>query len=253
MPDSLAGILVLRRPSTWRLLFQTARIRFDMLGALTTIPSEDFKNLYQSPSEITKSTRRTREWTIPQLRAAQISSGRILSLGCGNGADVMEMRSAGYDALGIDLYPPIPEARPWFKLAPAWELPFPAQSFDAVVCLEVIEHIPHEKRSDTATEMKRIIRPGGAIILATPNRFFPVDEHAAFLRLHSPFRDDTLSCAEIEQLFGLHAQTLSWKKYFQFARFGKAEKLLHWSIAMFDIPVLHRSALNPHLFLLLRL
>lgn len=223
-----------------------------MLGALTEIPAADFKNLYHAPEEIRKAARRTREWTVPQLRMAGVSSGGVLSLGCGSGADIVEMRSAGYDARGIDLYPPIPEAQPWFKLASGWELPFAAQSFDAVVCLEVIEHIPHDKRRDTAAEMKRVVRPGGVIILATPNRFFPVDEHATFLRVHSPFRDDTLSCAEAERLFGLRAQTLSWKRYFQFARFGKAEKLLHIPVAMFDLPFLHRSALNPHLFLLFR-
>lgn len=223
-----------------------------MLGALTEIPAADFKNRYHSPEEIRKTARRTREWTVPQLQRAGVSSGDVLSLGCGNGEDIVEMRSAGYDAQGIDLYPPIPEAQPWFKLASGWELPFAAQSFHAVVCLEVIEHIPQDKRRATAAEMKRVLRPGGVIILATPNRLFPVDEHATFLRFHSPFQDDTLSCAEAEGLFGLPAQTLSWKKYFQFARFGKAEKLLHLPIAVFDVPFLHRSALNPHLFLLFR-
>jgi len=224
-----------------------------MLGALTEIPAEDFKNLYHSPAEVTKTARRTREWTLPQLREAGVSSGgSVLSLGCGNGADLVTMRSEGYAAQGIDLYPPIPEAQPWFKLGSGWELPFAAQSFDAVVCLEVIEHIQHEKRAATAAEIRRVVRPGGVIIIATPNRFFPVDEHSTFLRIHSPFRDDTLSCSELERLFRLPAQTLTWKKYFQFARFGKAEKLLHLPIAVFDIPLLHRSPLNPHLFLLFR-
>jgi hypothetical protein len=95
----------------------------------------------------------------------------------------------------------------------------------------------------------RVIRPGGFIVVATPNRYFPADEHAKWLRIHSPFRDDTLSSKELGELFGRKARTLTWKGYFQFERFGVVGAGINKAVALFDNRLLHRSALNPHLFL----
>ena len=159
------------------------------------------------------------------------------------------MRQQGYEAFGIDLYPPADEARPWATIAMANALPFAANHFDAVVCLEVIEHVPVPDRSAAASELLRVTRPGGLVVIATPNRYFPVDEHAAWLRFHSPFRDETLSCRELQSLFGRAAQTLTWKGYFQLERFGPVKTVLNKTMGIFDIAFLHRSPLNPHLFL----
>lgn len=221
-----------------------------MIDALTAVT--DFDARYLQPHEIKKTERRTREWTIPRLIESGVTAGRVLSAGCGNGADIGVLRSLGYDAYGVDLYDPIPEAMPWFHLAGADAMPFESTAFDAVICLEVIEHIPHRLRQKAAKEMRRVLRRGGIIIVATPNRLFPADEHSDFLRFHSPFHDDTLSVGEIEQLFEAKARPLTWARYFAFERFGLVGKLLPVPLAIFDIPILHRSPLNPHLFLELR-
>jgi SAM-dependent methyltransferase len=48
------------------------------------------------------------------------------------------------------------------------ELPFPPDSFDLVVCFEVIEHVDgHERVLD---EMRRVLRPGGTLLISSPNR-----------------------------------------------------------------------------------
>ncbi|PYP91434.1 MAG: hypothetical protein DMG65_07575 [Candidatus Angelobacter sp. Gp1-AA117] len=217
--------------------------------SLTEVPFSDFSNLYLSEHQCAKTRRRTRDWTIPVLKQCGIQSGRVLSAGCGNGMDLIEMRQQGYEAFGIDLYPPADEARPWATIAMANALPFAANHFDAVVCLEVIEHVPVPDRSAAASELLRVTRPGGLVVIATPNRYFPVDEHAAWLRFHSPFRDETLSCRELQSLFGRAAQTLTWKGYFQLERFGPVKTVLNKTMGIFDIAFLHRSPLNPHLFL----
>jgi hypothetical protein len=95
------------------------------------------------------------------------------------------------------------------------------------------------------------LREGGVIIIATPNRFFPLDEHGEPFRVHSPFQDETLTAKEIEQLFGGTAQCLSWSKYFAFERMPAAG-IIKPFIPLFEWPVLHRSPCNPHLFLALR-
>jgi SAM-dependent methyltransferase len=211
-----------------------------------------FSSRYISEHENKKSARRTREWTIPSLKRSGVHSGRILSVGCANGIDVVEMRKNGYESFGIDMYPPDQTAAQWCQIASASAIPFADQSFDAIVMLDVIEHIPHEERPKVGMECLRVLRPGGIVILATPNRLFPVDEHGKFgIRIHSPFRDDTVSAKDLERLFRGRATALSWKKYFVFEGLPIA-KVLKPFMPILDLPLVHRSLLNPHLFLALR-
>ena len=47
------------------------------------------------------------------------------------------------------------------------ELPWPENTFDCVVCCEVIEHIVDTDR--LLSELKRVLKPGGVLVLSTPN------------------------------------------------------------------------------------
>jgi SAM-dependent methyltransferase len=73
----------------------------------------------------------------------------VLDFGCGIGAMVRHLRSAGIEAYGIELDRPgirdnLPEdIQPYVKLyGGAFPLPFPDKSFTSVVCSEVLEHLP---------------------------------------------------------------------------------------------------------------
>jgi SAM-dependent methyltransferase len=48
-------------------------------------------------------------------------------------------------------------------------LPYPAASFDLINCMEVIEHIPREHSHATVAELRRVLRPGGILLISTPN------------------------------------------------------------------------------------
>jgi SAM-dependent methyltransferase len=83
------------------------------------------------------------------------------------------------------------------------DLPFPADSFDVVVCFEVIEHVEgHDRVLD---ELRRVLRPGGTLLISSPNR----DVYAPGNPYHvHEFLPDELRGA-LEQRFahvGLHGQ-----------------------------------------------
>lgn len=58
----------------------------------------------------------------------------------------------------------------------ATDLPFADASFDVVLCLETMEHLPAPARATAATELLRVLRPGGRLVVT-----FPCGETAARL------------------------------------------------------------------------
>ena len=44
-------------------------------------------------------------------------------------------------------------------------LPFPAEQFDVVTCVSVLEHLPETARLRGLSEMARVLRPGGRLIV----------------------------------------------------------------------------------------
>lgn len=79
------------------------------------------------------------------------------------------------------------------------KLPFADNSFNIVTCTEVIEHLEHYR--ETIREMHRVLRPGGALVLTTPNilnlksriRFLIFGFHNLFGPLH--FKESALHSA----------------------------------------------------------
>lgn len=55
-------------------------------------------------------------------------------------------------------------------VAPAHDLPLADDSLDAVVCTQVLEHVPEP--SDALREFLRVIRPGGRLIISTPMTWY---------------------------------------------------------------------------------
>jgi len=54
-------------------------------------------------------------------------------------------------------------------LAPMGRLPFPDDTFEVVVCKWVLEHLEHPEAD--FTEMRRVLKPGGALVALTPNKY----------------------------------------------------------------------------------
>lgn len=98
---------------------------------------------------------------------------RFLDVGCGSGASVKAATDAGWKATGVDLDPQlIASGKRQFdvdlRCTPLLDAAFPDASFDFVRLRDVIEHLPNPYAA--LLEIKRILAPGGVVLLATPNQ-----------------------------------------------------------------------------------
>jgi SAM-dependent methyltransferase len=59
-------------------------------------------------------------------------------------------------------------------------LPFPDGSFDLVLSHEVLEHVRDDRLA--MSEMARLLRPGGRVVVFAPNRGYPFETHGIFWR-----------------------------------------------------------------------
>ncbi len=218
------------------------------------------------------------EYIIPYLRREPFA--RMLDVGCGIGRTVPKLLGLGYEAYGVDLPGPSgfwsrqQRGKNSFICCDACALPFPDGYFDVLTSLGVIEHIgtivgdctlaPGYRQAHRryARDLLRVTRPGGRILIARPNKNFPLDpQHAvsdqasrggAMMRMreqifsktginiHCPFGAyHLLSYREIEKLFqeagAASVRPLSIKGYF--------------ALSMFDSGLLRPLALPARLYI----
>lgn len=110
---------------------------------------------------------------IARLTDCQWSDMRFLDVGCGSGASVKAATDAGWKATGVDIDPQLIAAgkRQFgvdLRCTPLLEADFPAAHFHFIRLRDVIEHLPNPYES--LLEIRRILVPGGVVLLATPNQ-----------------------------------------------------------------------------------
>lgn len=99
---------------------------------------------------------------------------RILEVGCGTGELLKEIDCLG-SVRGIDISPRAIEFCKERGLTNAAvgdvaQIPFPEESFDVVIALDVLEHL--ENDSEGCNELIRVLAPGGVAIVAVPAFMF---------------------------------------------------------------------------------
>lgn len=104
------------------------------------------------------------------------AASRVLDIGCGAAPGLRYLRSRGLTAFGCDVsavalaaaraaLPGAALVRCDLELA----LPFADGQFDLLILSEVVEHVG--ALPTLLAEMRRILRPSGAFVLTTPNRW----------------------------------------------------------------------------------
>lgn len=160
------------------------------------------------------------------LCAASLSRGHVLDIACGvgYGAGILMANSAVTGYVGVDNDEgAVAEARiatlgeVSLVRGSALGLPFRDKTFDTIVSLETLEHLPNPAR--TCEEFKRVLRPDGLLIGSVPAADF--EEFCVAQYGRNPFHLQTFSEARLMALLG---ETFPYLKIFT-ARIGLAAGL----------------------------
>lgn len=105
------------------------------------------------------------------------TGARVLDVGCGSGRDAARLLASGYDAYGIE---PVEALRQAAVAAhpelagriaegglPRTGAAFGGE-FDGILCSAVLMHVPDSDLLDAALAMRRLLKPGGRLLLSIP-------------------------------------------------------------------------------------
>jgi len=136
-----------------------------------------------------------------QLAARDPRPSRILELGSGTGYGTAELAGAAPLVVGVDRIAPDPSARsagPRFLRADLGGIPIASTSFDLIVSFQVIEHL--RDPGDYLDAIARILRPGGIVVITTPNRLTSDGEN--------PFHVHEYRCEELREVLGRYFEAI---------------------------------------------
>jgi ubiquinone/menaquinone biosynthesis C-methylase UbiE len=135
--------------------------------------------------------------------AAQFAVGKqVLDVASGAGFGLRMLREAGARPIGVDYDGPAlanikrsaDHPAPGLVHADATSLPLSDASLDLVVSFETLEHVPDAPAM--VRELRRVLKPGGQLVLSTPNRAFGPPE----LHRGNPFHIQEFTAAELRAL-----------------------------------------------------
>jgi SAM-dependent methyltransferase len=153
--------------------------------------------------------------------AARSARGHVLDAACGNGYGACFFSAEGmssYCGLDADTNS-VREAVEEYGIRGSFQvhdlrqtLPFEKESFDTVCSLETIEHLSEEEQPGFLRELLRVLRPGGLLILSTPNRNSLSKRAMQKRGWSNPFHKHEFSTAELRRFLrevggtGLHVR-----------------------------------------------
>ncbi len=131
-----------------------------------------------------------RDWIVAAIQRCGTGRGHALEVGPGSGVYLPTLAEVSDDVVAIDIedtylthLAPMAESVPGLRLVrdDITRSALPTDSFDLILCTEVIEHVPDSRRA--LAEINRVLKPGGTLILSTPQRYSPLEVTAklAFL------------------------------------------------------------------------
>lgn len=120
---------------------------------------------------------------------SQAAGNRVLDVGCSQGITSVLLGREGREVVGVDCdlaalefardrlleeEPPV-QKRVEFVYAEAATLPFGDEAFDSAILGELLEHLVDPRR--VLAEARRVLRPGGSVIITTPYGLHEYPDH----------------------------------------------------------------------------
>jgi O-antigen biosynthesis protein len=139
--------------------------------------------------------------------AQQVVCGKfVLDIACGEGYGTSLLAQTARYVLGIDLSVETAahasvhyrSGNVAFAAGACADIPVSTHSVDVVVSFETLEH--HDQHERMMEEIKRVLRPGGVLLISTPDRH----EYSDLPGYHNPFHVKELYRHEFETLLKSH-------------------------------------------------
>ena len=153
------------------------------------------KNKWQKKrytSAVTRNKERGRFIVTTLSECFDLSNIKIIELGCGLGWLSVELARYCPNVIGIDLnekavnlaksYQKTEGVHVKFEKGDASATKYPAKHFDVAIVSHLLEHA--QSHDDPIREAKRILKTKGTLIIASPNKFWPIEQHFYLPFLH---------------------------------------------------------------------
>ena len=136
---------------------------------------------------------------IAYKEASKLISGTVLEIGCGEGYGISELVKFSEKYIGVDKFDTFISEEikknndiVFHKMEIPPLLNIEANSIDFVVTFQVIEHIQDDHYF--LKEIFRVLKPGGKLLLTTPNKLMSLSRNPWHIREYTPFEmNDILS------------------------------------------------------------
>lgn len=184
----------------------------------------------------------------------EIAGRRILEVSCGMGGTLVALAQAGAATLATEFNPDYCAIalqrgqRYGLELpilnAVGERLPLADNSFDLAICWDVIEHVQNPEA--VLRELRRVVRPGGRVLLTIINRFAWRDPHYHIRGINwlpRPFADRIVAQrAETKAAMGLQdRQRLSEMHYFTMPQFRRLAGEVGFQVADMEAVQIRRG------------
>lgn len=141
-------------------------------------------------------------------RHAGKKRGLFLDVGCGFGASMAVMWSAGWDVMGWDVAfagrPKRIVMSPRFASNLFW------QRFDAVLCREVLEHVLDGQ--ELLEQLYDVAKPGGLVQVTTPKPLYSCKEHFCYQWPHLVLWSPDALVRTLQRIGFVVLESIIWKK-----------------------------------------